>query len=200
MKSIRLFTLFAALLAGGSAFAQEGTAAAEESMEASGWKRIDPTALQNNPVVQFRDDWMALAAGREGDMNAMTIAWGNIGVLWNRPVVTVYVSTSRYTFEFMERNAYFTVTGFPAECRKALSYIGSHSGRDGDKLTAAGLTPEFTPLGNPVFREADLAIECKLLYKQPLDKSLMPADVQKMYDRMGVHSMYIGEIVNVWVK
>ena len=165
------------------------------------WRQIDPKELTDNPIVKVGSEWMALAAGREGDMNAMTIGWGQWGVLWGRPVVTVYVSSSRYTYEFMERNEYFTVTGFPEQQRQALSYIGSHSGRDGDKLADAGLTTQFTELGNPIFAEANLAIECRLLYKQQMDREQCPEGIREMYDSgVGVHSMYIGEIVNVWIK
>ena len=165
------------------------------------WKEIDPKEWADNPIVKVGSEWMVLAAGHEGDMNAMTIGWGTWGVLWGRPVVTVYVSSSRYTWEFMERNDHFTVTGFPADCKPALSYIGSHSGRDSDKLREAGLTPEFTEQGNPLFREANLAVECKLLYKQPFDTAQVPENVQRMYaNGTGVHTMYVGEIEHVWIK
>ena len=173
----------------------------EQTSRLGAWKRIEPAALTDNPIVKVGSEWMALAAGKEGDMNAMTIGWGTWGVLWGRPVVTVYVSSSRYTYDFMERNAYFTVTGFPVEMKPALSYIGSHSGRDGDKLRNAGLTPVFTELGNPIFEEANLAIECKLLYKEVLDVAQVPENIRAMYEKgVGPHAMYIGEIVNVWVK
>ena len=175
--------------------------AATQTAESQEWKAVTAKEIIDNPIVKVGDEWMALAAGREGDMNAMTIGWGTWGVLWGRPVVTVYVSSSRHTHSFMERNEYFTVTGFPEQYRQALSYIGSHSGRDGDKLKDAGLTPEFTELGNPIFREANLAIECRLLYKEVLDVEQAPDRIREMYDRgVGPHSMYIGEIVNVWVK
>ena len=65
-------------------------------------------------------------------MNTMTISWGSLGELWNKPVVTVYVSSSRYTHQFMEKNDHFTVAFFPAEYRQALQYLGSHSGREGE--------------------------------------------------------------------
>ena len=176
-------------------------APATTDAEAGAWKEIDPKEWSDNPIVKVGSEWMALAAGREGDMNAMTIGWGTWGVLWGRPVVTVYVSSSRYTYDFMERNDYFTVTGFPAERKPALSYIGSHSGRDSDQLQEAGLTPEFTELGNPIFREANLAVECKLLYKQPFDVEQVPDRIQQMYaNGTGVHTMYVGEILHVWVK
>lgn len=164
------------------------------------WKEITPYDLKN-AVQLFNRDWMALAVGNKDDMNAMTISWGGIGELWGRPVVTVYVSSSRYTYEYMERNKYFTVTGFPENKRSALQYIGTHSGRDGDKLKNAGLTPEFTELGNPVFKEANLAIECKIIYSEPFEMDMIDPDAAKVYDNgMGIHTMYIGEIVNVWER
>lgn len=161
------------------------------------WKKISPYEIKN-AIELFNKDWMALAVGRQNDMNAMTISWGEYGELWGRPVVTVYVSSSRYTHGFMERNRYFTVTAFPEKHRSALSYIGSHSGRNGDKLKAAGLTPEYTELGNPIFKEASLAIECKIIYSAPFNPEKMDKDVAKIYDNgMGIHTMYIGEIINV---
>ncbi|MCH5326272.1 MAG: flavin reductase family protein [Duncaniella sp.] len=164
------------------------------------WRSITPYDIKN-AVELFNKDWMALAVGTRGDMNAMTISWGSLGELWGRPVVIVYVSSSRYTYEFMERNQYFTVTAFPESKREALQYIGTHSGRDGDKLSEAGLTPEFTELGNPVFREATLAIECKIIYSAPFDIEKIDPDAAKIYERgMGVHTMYIGEILNAWER
>jgi len=164
------------------------------------WQEISPLEIKN-AIELFDKDWMALAVGKAGDMNAMTISWGEIGELWSKPVLTVFVSSSRYTHEFMERNGYFTVTAFPESLRSSLQYIGTHSGRDGDKLKAAGLTTEFTKLGNPIFKEANLAIECRIIYKAPFVKEDIATDVAEIYDNgMGVHTMYIGEIINVWKK
>lgn len=164
------------------------------------WQKISPLEIKN-AIELFDKDWMALAVGKEGDMNAMTISWGEIGEVWEKPVLTVFVSSSRYTHEFMERSDYFTVTAFPESRRSSIQYIGTRSGRDGDKLKAAGLTPEFTELGNPIFKEANLAIECRIIYKAPLEKEDIAEDVAGIYDNgMGVHSMYIGEIINVWKK
>jgi len=177
-----------------------GKASGEADMHKNGWQKVAPSEVKN-AVELFNKDWMALAVGREGDMNAMTISWGEMGELWGKPVVTVFVSSSRYTHSFMERNRFFTVTAFPEAKRTALRYIGTHSGRDGDKLKEAGLTPEFTESGNPIFKEANLAIECRIIYKAPFVKEDIAPDVAKIYDNgMGIHTMYIGEIVNVWKK
>lgn len=172
----------------------------EDRTADSNWHGISPLEIKN-AIELFDNDWMALAVGKEGDMNAMTISWGEISELWNKPVLTVYVSSSRYTHEFMERNGYFTVTAFPENRRSSLQYIGTHSGCDGDKLKEAGLTTEFTELGNPIFKEANLAIECRIIYKAPFVKEDIAEDVAEIYDNgMGVHTMYIGEIINVWKK
>lgn len=196
-----IFGIFACcLFAACSSSSAETAKKKGQSAEGKEWQTIKPTNVKN-AVQLFDKDWMALAVGTNGDMNAMTISWGGMGELWGRPVVTVYVSTDRYTHSFMERNDYFTVTGFPADKKQALQVIGTRSGRDGDKLKVAGLTPEFTELGNPIFKEANLAIECKIIYSAPFDIDKMSPEARKIYDQgMGVHTMYIGEIVNVWCK
>ena len=168
------------------------------------WTRIDPLDLELKPVANFSQDWMALAMGSSKQYNAMTIAWGGIGELWGKHVVTVYVSGDRASKRLMDENDYFTVTGFPStkSCKDALAYIGSHSMRDEpDKCERAGLTVEFTDLGNPIFAEGRLAIECRKLYSDPFDLNKMPQDIrERLYGEMTVHTMYIGEIVNVWEK
>lgn len=166
------------------------------------WTEIDPREIDVNPVKLYADDWMILSAGNDTAMNMMTIAWGGLGQLWGKPVVTVYVSTSRYTYQYMENNEYFTVTAFPEDYRDKLQYLGSVSGRDEDKIKGAGLTPEFTELGNPIYKEANLAIECKKIYSEQFQKNLIPLEQRQWYDETGtgVHVMYIGEIVHVWKK
>ena len=166
------------------------------------WQEIKPQDIDVNAVKMFADDWMLLSAGKDTSMNMMTIAWGALGELWGKPVVTVYVSTDRYTYKFLEDNEYFTVTAFPEQFRDKLQYLGSVSGRDEDKVKGSGLTPEFTKLGNPIYKEANLAIECKKIYAEQFKKELMPLEQRQWYDekKQGVHVMYIGEIVNVWKK
>ena len=42
------------------------------------WVALDPTEVKN-AVELFDKDWMVLAAGKQGDFNAMTISWGQMG-------------------------------------------------------------------------------------------------------------------------
>ena len=195
-KTIALIIISMAMLSCGD------TPKDTENIREKPWTEIAPADIDLNPIQMIDKDWLEVSAGKEGNMNLMTISWGTVGELWNKPVFIVYVSTSRYTHRFMEENDYFTVTHFPESMRDKLAYLGRVSGRDEDKVAGAGLTVEFTELGNPIYAEADLAIECKKIYGQQFDADLMPAEQRQWYERngLGIHSMYIGEIIHVWEK
>lgn len=179
-----------------------GQGATKSKMENQTIREIEPTEIRENAIGLFDREWALVTAGVPGDVNTMTISWGSLGELWNRPVVTVYVSSSRYTHAFMEKNGHFTVAFFPPECRDALQYLGSHSGRDGDKIQASGLTLEWLESGLPSFAEADMVIEARKIYGAPFDESGFGDVPEQFYarGRMGIHSVYVGEIEHVWVR
>ena len=145
----------------------------------------------------FDKKWALLTAGDSDRFNAMTISWGGLGTLWGKPVATVYVRTSRYTHDFMDTDEFFTVSFYPEECTQILGVLGSKSGRDMDKMKESGLTP--VQAGESMsFREAEVTLVCRKLFKQQLDVANMPEDVAKaMYEGQAPHDMYIGEIVDI---
>ena len=156
-----------------------------------------------NPFTYFHGKGLLLAAGDREKSNAMTIGWGAMGTLWGRPTVTVYVAEKRYTKEFMDRSPYFTVMAF-AEGDSILRYMGHHSGRDGDKAAALGLHTLYTENGTPYYAEADLVLECRLLYAAPFDSAAFKDDVPREFynkrGKAGLHTMYIGEVVRALRK
>ena len=116
---------------------------------------------------------------------------------------TVYVAEKRYTKEFMDKAEYFTVMAFDVKDSKVLNYMGTKSGRDGDKAQALGLHTAYTANGTPYYTEAAMVIECKIMYAAPFDPQYFKSDAPKrMYANFpaGIHSMYIGEVVNAWKK
>ena len=145
----------------------------------------------------FDKKWALLTAGDSDNFNAMTISWGGLGTIWGRPVATVYVRTSRYTHDFMDANEFFTVSFYPEECKRILGVLGSKSGRDMDKMKESGLTP--VQAGESMsFKEAEVTLVCRKLYKQQLNVANMPENVAKaMYEGQAPHDMYIGEIVEI---
>ena len=150
----------------------------------------------------FDDHWALLTAGTPDDYNTMTISWGSLGTIWaprgnGRQIATVYVKPSRYTFGYLEKSDYYTISFFPESCRKDMAYLGSHSGRDEDKLAATSLTPVEKSNGTMGFEEATLTLVCLKLYSDAFKKEGIPADiVQAYYDGDEPHHFFIGEIVD----
>lgn len=158
-----------------------------------------------NPFTWFKGQGLLLAVGDKESSNAMTIGWGALGNVWSKlgpNTVTVYVAEGRYTYEFMEKYDYFTVMAFDKEDARILGYMGTHSGRDGDKAAHLGLHTLYTENGTPYYEEAELVLECKILYRAPFLKEGMSDEIKAFYENFdaGVHHMYIGNVVGAWVK
>lgn len=66
--------------------------------------------LNENFFQAIGKEWMLVTAGDKEKFNTMTASWGGIGYLWNKPVVFVFIRPERYTFEFIEKSEYFTLS------------------------------------------------------------------------------------------
>ena len=173
------------------------------AQEENGFTKFDVRKDFTENGFQWFHDAELLAAGNKEKSNAMTIGWGGIGTLWGRTALTVYVAEKRYTKEFLDREQYFTVMAFDVEHSKVLRHMGTVSGRDEDKAATLGLHTAFTANGAPYYTEAEMVIECKIMYAAPFDPQYFKSDTPKnMYAHFpaGIHSMYIGEVVNAWKK
>ena len=173
------------------------------AQEEQGFKKFDVREDFTENGFQWFHDAELLAAGNKDKSNAMTIGWGGIGTLWGRTALTVYVAEKRYTKEFMDNSEYITVMVFDVKDSQVLRYMGTKSGRDGDKAAALGLHTAYTANGTPYYTEASMVIECRIMYAAPFDSQYFKSDVPKrMYANFpaGVHTMYIGEVVNAWKK
>jgi len=157
-----------------------------------------------NPFNYFsQPGGLLVCAGDRSASNAMTIGWGALGTLWGHSTntVTVYVAQARYTHEFMERSDYFTIMAFKDQ--DVLRYMGSHSGRDGDKAAALGLHVAYTENGTPYYEEAECVIECKKIYSGTFDPEEFKDDIPRNFYEgftAGYHSFYIGKVVKAMKK
>jgi len=208
MKKSSIITAILALL---TIFVSGKVSAQEEN----GYTKFNvEKGFEENGFQWFRDAQLLCAGNREKS-NAMTIGWGGIGTLWGRTALTVYVAEKRYTKEFMDNSEYFTVMSFDVKDSKVLNYMGTKSGRDGDrsatsgdacpdkKAEALGLHTAYTANGTPYYMEATMVIECKIMYAAPFDPQYFKSDAPKnMYANFpaSIHSMYIGEVINAWKK
>ena len=160
-----------------------------------GFKETRPEQLNDNPFKLIGTDWMLITAGAPESFNTMTASWGGLGILWERKVATCFIRPTRYTFEFAERSSGFTLSFFEERHRKALTHCGTHSGRDTDKISEAGLTP-VKEGGFIYFSEARLVLACRKIYSQDIDPGrFLDPKIGEMYPQKDYHRMYIGEIV-----
>lgn len=149
----------------------------------------------------WEEQWLLLTAGdfHSRRFNTMTVAWGSLGAMWNRPFAQVVVRPTRHTREFMEQYDTFTLSAFPKQHRAALNLLGTRSGRDGDKIAASGLTPiASTQVAAPGFAEAELIIECRKIYSQDLDPArFLDPTIEASYPKKDYHRVYFGEVVAI---
>ena len=166
------------------------------------FRKLNPEEIQENAFRLIGKDWMLISAGSINSWNTMTASWGQMGILWNLPVALAYIRPQRYTFEFVEKSEYFTLSFFAEEYRSILNFCGSKSGRDYDKAKETGLKAFETENKNIGFSQAKLILECKKLYADNLDseKFLQKDLISRNYPKKDFHRFYIGHIENAWVR
>lgn len=188
------------LASGPTASAQKSGGDSKTPKE-SDFKEFDCSKeFTGNPFTWFKGSGLLLASGDQKNHNAMTIGWGSLGNVWGHHIntITVYVAPARYTYQFMEKYPYFTVMVFDEERKDVLDYMGTHSGRNGDKGEALGLHIAYTENGAPYYLEAREVYECEVIYRAPFDPAGFGEIPQKRYENFpaGIHHMYIGKIVS----
>ena len=147
------------------------------------FKETAVSAMEFNPFNKISKQWMLVTAGDTESSNTMTASWGGVGIMWGKPVATVYIRPQRYTKEFIDKNEYFTLSFLPEEYRKA------------------GLHP-FEIDGTTAVEEAEEVFVCRKLYAQEmLPECFIDSECDtKWYPEKDYHTMYIAEIVKVLKK
>ncbi len=161
----------------------------------------------------FDKQWAIVSSGNIDNFNCCTISWGSLGTIWGHsssacPIVTIYIHPARYTSEFLKNNEYFTLNFFDSKYKKDLAYIGTHSGKNEDKVSKTDLTPIQLKENTVGFSQANLTFVCKKLYQHQFSKEDLDPQVQQYYassiktypDFKGgwqPHIVFIGEIIDV---
>ena len=168
------------------------------------FEKIDSKDFQINPFQRIGQDWMLVTAGNETEgVNTLTACWGGLGDLWHKDAAFIFIRPSRYTYEFIERHDTFSLSFFPGNCKSKLAYLGSHSGRDEDKISKMDLHIEYFD-GTPGFEEAELVIVCRKMYYLDFAGERIPAnEIERFYsneDENDFHRFYSGEVVGIYQK
>lgn len=187
-----------------------------DRMKELGFTEVSPAVLNTldfNPYQKVGKDWFLVTAGNESGWNTMTASWGFAGVMWGKNTFTTVIRPQRYTKEFIDREDYFTISFFGEDMKKALSYCGSHSGRDCDKAKETGLVPMSVKDSGEVydseysfdttsFEQAELVLVCSKAYVQEMKPECFTdkGNDEKWYAAKDYHVQYIGEIVKAYIK
>lgn len=158
-------------------------------------------------IMQNIGNGILLTTALGDQVNTMTIGWGQIGVVWSKPVFTVLVRESRYTKEFLDKTGEFTVNVPLAKVDKEIiALCGTKSGRDLNKLEALGLTAiEGQSVAVPGIQELPLTLECKVIYKQEQDPEAIDKSCFDRFYTPGTHNegdyhtVYYGEITKAYI-
>ena len=164
---------------------------------------ISPEEFEKSPFRLIGKEWLLITAPDEekaSGTNAMTASWGNMGILWNKPIATVFVRPQRYTYGLCESAERFSLSTLPDECRNALKICGTKSGKDLDKLEECSLSCTEID-GVKVIEQSKVAMICKKLYADDLKKEcFIDKDQLKHYPTDDFHRFYILEIEKILVK
>jgi flavin reductase (DIM6/NTAB) family NADH-FMN oxidoreductase RutF len=165
------------------------------------YKEIKPEQLDKNIFQLINDGWMLITAKKDDKINTMTASWGGFGIMWNKKVAYTVMRPQRYTKEFVDGSDRFTLCFFGKEYKKTLSYLGSVSGRNDDKISKSNLTVNLVN-DVPYFEEADMVIVCRKLYTQDMKpESFIIKDLDnEFYPKKDYHTLYLSEIERIYIK
>ncbi|MGL5416391.1 MAG: flavin reductase [Clostridium sp.] len=164
-------------------------------------KEVTFEKFNENTFKMIGEDWLLFTAKKDNKVNTMTASWGGLGILWGKKVAYIFVRPQRYTKNFIDNAEKMTISVLPNSFRKELSYLGTVSGKDEDKINKAKLTVKECE-GTPYFDEARLVLVCKKLYMQKLEENcFIEKDLaDKWYPNKDYHFMYVVEIEKILEK
>ena len=185
-----------------------------------GFDEINPWDLTENVFKVIGKDYMELVMGNPTTgANAMTAAWGGLGVMWNVPVAFVVVRGEKYRYSrhLMDQEPLFTVDFLGDEHDKAKTYRGTaHGWDDPHKIESAGLHTgwcgvdlthdEKIGLGEhvhtPFIEESRLVLVCEKICEQELPRECYKDSAlwERWYTTQDQHRLYIAEIKAAFAK
>jgi len=161
-------------------------------------RKIETFEAFHETMKKLSEDGVILLAG--DPPNPMTIGWGTMGIIWHKPVLTVYVRPTRYTYGLIEKATDFTVCILPEPFAKQLAFCGTRSGREVNKIESCGFTLEKSALiTTPYISQSSIHIECRIIHNHRLDPSTLdPEIINRFYPLKDFHMVYYGEILGVF--
>ncbi|MFA9397690.1 MAG: flavin reductase family protein [Clostridiaceae bacterium] len=123
-------------------------------------------------------DILVSCRGLNGENNALAVGYaGNCS--YDPPMVMVGIVPTRHSYKMIKESGVFVVNLVPESFREEYAYLGSHSGKDENKLEKLNIKlGEGVKVNAPILLDCPVNIECKIV------DSIMT----------GSHEMFIGKI------
>ncbi|MCM1130554.1 MAG: flavin reductase family protein [Roseburia sp.] len=159
-------------------------------------KKLDTFYNENIFDDLKRKNAILTAGDKKIGFNSLTVSWGGIGVLWGRDVAYVFVRKSRHTYSFLERSESITLSFLDEKYKESVLYVGTHSGKNEDKIKNANLSYTYDPdYDGAYITQATYCFKMKKLYSINLPYENLAEDIKKQYYGEGdSHTMYVCEI------
>ncbi|NNM54300.1 MAG: hypothetical protein HKM05_06210 [Spirochaetales bacterium] len=140
----------------------------------TGDKKPAGTRSVLNPKPQL----LVSCRGKDGKDNALVVVYGG-NWSFSPPSVMIGIVPSRYSWGLVKETGCFVVNLTPPSMKNAYDYLGSHSGRDEDKLAKIGVrTANGIKVNAPILLDCPVNIECTVTASF----------------NTGSHEMFIGKI------
>ena len=169
----------------------------------SKWKEITAKEIPFNFNKKMAEQWALLTVKYGNEINTMTIGWADMGYLWNKNVMTVYVRPSRHTFDLIEKSEGFSVSFFDKSYQDKLTFCGRNSGKDIDKIEECGFTVAYVD-GVPYIEQNEYGFICKTIYTAPIKEENLKENYKNIMDSCystgDLHTLYVGEIQTILQK
>ncbi|WP_026894703.1 flavin reductase family protein [Clostridiisalibacter paucivorans] len=123
-------------------------------------------------------DLLISCRDREGNDNALAVEYA-CNCSFDPPMVMVGIVPTRYSYPIIKETGVFVVNLVTEALRKQYKYLGTHSGKDEDKLAKLGMN-----IGEGVKVNAPLLLDCPVNIECSVVDSI----------KTGSHEMFIGKI------
>jgi flavin reductase (DIM6/NTAB) family NADH-FMN oxidoreductase RutF len=115
--------------------------------------------------------------------NIITLSWA-ANVCSNPPTMVVGIRPERYSYNLVKSAGEFVLNIPSTNLIEGTVFVGTKSGRDYDKFSECGFTPEpASKINAPMIKECPISIECKI-------RNIIP---------LGAHDLFIVEVVSIHI-
>ncbi len=160
--------------------------------------QLDPMSVMQKAMKRI-EKGAFLTVSFLDEINIMTIGWAMFGIVWQKPILMVAIRSTRYTYTLIEKINNFTVSVPAGGMEKELTFCGTRSGRNCDKLQKCNLEAiDGRVVESPILKLDGIHFECRIVFKTAMEPVNLVFTYEKHYPKKDYHTLYFGEILDCY--